>query len=461
MNGGEALDRAALERAATAMFAEEAASYAAVRPVGRDCGAATGPGFLDGVPLHWMRDWPMPFPLVLAAAEGARLEDIDGHVLTDFCLGDTGAMFGHAPAPVVAALARSATAGFTTMLPSPAAARVGRLLSQRFGLPHWQVATTASDANRFAIRVARAVTGRPKILVFEGCYHGAVDDTLVDRAPDGATLTRASLLGQVVDLATTTTVVPFNDEAALAMALAGGDIACVLAEPVMTNCSMIAPQPGFHAALRRLTRDAGTLLLIDETHTISSGLGGYTALHGLEPDLFVVGKAIAGGIPASVWGLSAAVAERLAAVRAVVPGGHSGIGTTLSGSTLQLACLEACLTEVMTAEAYAAMNAGADVIEAGLAAALRRHALPWHVARVGARLELVLRAAPLVDAADARAAASHAIEAALHLALLNRGFLLTPFHNMMLVSPAASIADCERLVAAFDAVLGTLVAAAA
>lgn len=338
--------------------------------------------------MLWMLDWPTPFPMVVDQASGARLVDLDGHQIVDLCLGDTGAMFGHGPAPVLEALKRTASRGLTTMLPSSDATAVGRLLAERFGLPFWQVAATASDANRFAIRVARAVTGRAKVLVFDGCYHGAVDDTLVDLV-DGRTVSRRSLLGQAVDLSQTTVSIPFNDEAALAAALAGSEIACVLAEPVMTNCGMILPGPGFHAALRRLTREAGTLLLIDETHTLSSGLGGYTALHGLEPDLFVAGKAVAGGVPTAVWGLSHAVAERLDAVRRARPDGHSGIGTTLSGSALQLACLRACLEEVMTAEAYAAMERQAGRIAGGLAAAIARFGPPWHVARVGARIEVV------------------------------------------------------------------------
>jgi glutamate-1-semialdehyde 2,1-aminomutase len=410
--------------------------------------------------MLWMLDWPTPFPMVVDQASGVRLVDLDGHEIVDLCLGDTGAMFGHAPAPVVEALARAAARGLTTMLPSSDAAVVGDLLAKRFGLPFWQVAATASDANRFALRVARAVTGRAKMLVFDGCYHGAVDDTLVDRV-DGRTVSRRSLLGQVADLGATTVSIPFNDEAALAAALSGGDIACVLAEPVMTNCGMILPQPGFHAALRRLTRAAGSLLLIDETHTLSSGLGGYTALQGLEPDIFVAGKAVAGGVPAAVWGLSDEVAQRLEAVRRARPDGHSGIGTTLSGSALQLACLRACLDQAMTAEAYQAMDRQAGRIAAGLDAAIRRCGLAWHVARVGARIEVVFAPEPVRNADEARAAASHPIEKALHLALLNRGFLVTPFHNMVLVAPGLTDAEADAFVAAYGEVLAELSGGAA
>jgi glutamate-1-semialdehyde 2,1-aminomutase len=454
--------RGALEMAAKSLLARESAIYEARRPLSRtawNAGKDKSAGFYAGVPLHWMTDWPMPFPMVLRYAQGARLEDIDGHGLVDLCLGDSAAMFGHAPAPVAAALAARAAGGLSAMLPTQDSDIVGRLLSERFGLPFWQVATTASDANRFALRVARALTGRKVLLVFDGCYHGAVDDTLVDLR-DGRTVTRPSLLGQAVDLSATTRSIPFNDIDALEAALAPGDVAVVIAEPVMTNCSMIQPQPGFHAALRRLTRAAGTLLLIDETHTLSSGLGGYCAVHGLEPDIFVAGKAVAGGVPAAVWGFTADIAARLDTVRAASPGGHSGIGTTLSGSALQLACLRACLEEVMTHDAYGRMTAGAERIAAGLEASIREIGLPWHVTRVGARLEIVLRRQPLRNAVDARAAASHAIEAALHLALLNRGYLVTPFHNMVLVSPCLSPEQADGFVEAFADAAASLAAEA-
>ncbi len=260
--------------------------------------------------MHWMRDWSMPFPFLVESAQGATLRDIDGNDYADFCLGDTGAMFGHSPQPVVDAIVRQAGKGLTYMLPSEDAIAVGRLLAERFGLPHWQVATTATDANRFALRVARAVTGRPKILVFNGCYHGSVDETYV-RLVDGRAVHRPGLLGQFTDLTQLARVVEFNDVEGLRDELAHGDVACVITEPVLTNSCMVLPEQGFLAQVRHLTRATGTLLLIDETHTISTGPGGYTRAHGLEPDLFVLGKPIAGGVPASVWGFTDDVARRL------------------------------------------------------------------------------------------------------------------------------------------------------
>jgi glutamate-1-semialdehyde 2,1-aminomutase len=392
---------------------------------------------------------------VVESAQGATLRDVDGNEYADFCLGDTGSMFGHSPPAVAEAVARQAGRGLTYMLPTEDSIAVGRLLAERFGLPHWQVATTATDANRFALRVARAVTGRPKILVFNGCYHGTVDETFV-RLVNGRAVNRPGLLGQVADLTQLARVVEFNDVPALEAALAHGDVACVIAEPVMTNSCMVLPAPGFHAELRRLTREAGTLLLIDETHTISTGPGGYTRAHGLEPDLFVLGKPVAGGVPASVWAFTDEVARRLDAVRSQAPPGHSGMGTTLSANALSLAAMRATLEQVMTHEAYAHMETLAGRLEAGLQGVVGQYELPWHVVRVGARVEFVCAPGPLRNGTEAEAAHAPALEQAIHLALLNRGCLIAPFHNMMLVSPATTVAQVDSLVSAFEGVAASL-----
>ncbi|HYL71763.1 MAG TPA: aspartate aminotransferase family protein, partial [Candidatus Dormibacteraeota bacterium] len=417
--------------------------------------AEAGSGFYAGVPLHWMLDWELPFPLVVAEAHGATLTDVDGHQLADFCLGDTGAMFGHSPEPVARALAAQAGRGLAYMLPTEHAATVGRLLRERFGLPHWQVATTASDANRFALRVARAVTGRPKILVMNGCYHGAVDETYV-RLSGGRVVHGAGLIGQFQDLTAATSVVEFNDVEALERALGRGDIACVITEPVLTNCCMVLPDAGYHAALRRATRASGTLLLIDETHTISSGPAGYTGAHALEPDIFVLGKPVAGGVPASVWGFTDAVAAGWDRVRGAAPPGHSGLGTTLSANALAMAAMQATLEEVMTPRAYRHMEALALRLHEGLAGVVARHRLPWHVTRVGARVEFICAPGPLRNGTDASAAHAPELERALHLGLLNRGCAIAPFHNMMLVCPATGAAQVDQLVGAFGEVVGAL-----
>jgi len=441
-----------------AMAARERAAYAAARPKTRAALQAGAAAYLDGVPLHWMKDWPQPFPMLVANAQGARLTDVDGHALDDFCLGDTGSMFGHSPEPVTRAIREQAGRGLTYMLPTEDALAAGALLTRRFGDFRWQIATTATDANRFALRVARAVTGRPRVLVFNGCYHGTVEDTFVT-LEGGRTVTRPGLFGQVHDLAEAAACAEFNDLAGVEAALATGEVAAVLTEPVMTNSCMVLPEEGFHAGLRALCDRHGTLLMIDETHTISSGLGGYTAVHGLRPDIFVVGKCVAGGMPAAAWGLSPAVAARYVEVNARRDSGHSGMGTTLSANPMQFACLRATLGEVMTEANYAHMERGAARLQAGLAAGIARTGAPWNVVRVGARVEFICYPTPLKNGAEAALAHKPELEAAIHLALVNRGCLIAPFHNMMLVSPATGDDQIDRLVAAFGAVAAELTGA--
>ncbi|MEZ5911369.1 MAG: aspartate aminotransferase family protein [Paracoccaceae bacterium] len=440
-----------------AFAGREARRYAASRPKTRAALESGQDAFLDGVPMHWMKDWPMPFPMLVAEARGARLTDLDGYGLDDFCLGDTGSMFGHSPKPVARAIRKQARNGLTYMLPTTAALKAGKLLIKRFGPMRWQIATTATDANRFAIRVARAVTGRPKILVFHGCYHGTVDDAMVERR-DGRTITRPGLLGQVADLTTLATAAEFNDLGSVEAALKTGEIAAILTEPVMTNSCMVLPEPGFHEGLRDLATRHGALLIIDETHTISSGLGGYCRVHGLRPDMFVVGKCVAGGMPTAAWGMTAQVAERYATANGNRASGHSGMGTTLSANPMQFACLVANLGKVMTARAYAKMEAGAERLASGLGAVIARHGAPWHVVRVGARVEFICAPGPLKNGTEAGAAHQPELEAALHTGLVNRGCLIAPFHNMMLVSPVTKTRQIDRLIAAFDEILTELFA---
>lgn len=452
------MDRiAGLDRARVAAFREaEAERYAAARP--RSAAAQVGPGaaaWLAAVPMHWMRDWPMPFAFRVTEARGARIACIDGHEIDDFCLGDTGSMFGHSPPAVARAVRRQTRRGLTTMLPSGASDRAGEALRAVWGDFRFQVAMTATDANRFALRVARAVTGRPKVLVFNGCYHGTVDDTMV--ALEGArTVARPGLVGQVQDLARGAVCVEFNDIDAVRAALATGEVAAVLAEPVMTNSCMVLPAPGFLDALRAACTAAGSLLIIDETHTQSSGRGGYTRVHGLDPDMIVVGKCIAGGVPAAVWGMRASVAARYAAYDAARPPGHSGMGTTLAANPVQVAALAAALEGVATEAAHARMEKGAARLAAGLSAAIARAGLPWHVVRVGARVEFICAPGPLRNGTEAAAAHVPEVEGAVHLGLVNRGCLIAPFHNMMLVSPVTTKRQIDRLVAAFGSVLDAL-----
>ncbi len=409
----------------------------------------------QGVPFHWMRDWPSPFPLVAASAAGATLTTIDGHKLDDFCLGDTAAMFGHAPPPLARAIAEQAERGLGYMLPVEGVERVGALLAERFGLPLWQVTTTASEANRAVIRWARAITGRSKILIFNGCYHGAVDDVFVDMR-GGVAETRRSLVGQVYDIIQHTVVVEFNDLDALATALVREDIACVLAEPVMTNVGMVLPQPSFLEKMRRLTQTHGTLLIWDETHTLSSGWAGHSGTYGPAGDVMVIGKSIGGGVPCAVYGFTDNVAQAMIKARSQLPPGHSGIGTTLSANALAIAAMEAMLSTVMTHEAYDHMLCLAVELVEGLNGVITRRALPWHVTNVGARVELICTPEPPKNGSEARAAMDHELESLLHLMLTNRGSLLAPFHNMMLVSPATAVDALERVVANLDDCAQTL-----
>jgi len=439
------------------LAAREAKRFAAGRPRALAAQEAGAGVFLDGVPLHWMKDWPMPHLPLVTKARGARITDIDGYEIDDFCLGDTGSMFGHSPEPVARAIRHQASRGLTYMLPTEDALEAGRLLCERFGDFRWQIATTATDANRFAIRVARAVTGRPKILVFNGCYHGTVDDAMVE-LENGTTQNRAGLLGQFADLTQGAVCVEFNDLAGVEAALAKGDVAAILTEPVMTNSCMVLPEAGFHDGLRSLSRRYGALLIIDETHTISSGLGGYSRVHSLSPDMFVVGKCVAGGMPTAVWGMTPETAERYVTANAARPSGHSGMGTTLSANPVQFACLRATLAEVMTAKNYDHMEKLAERLSAGLRKAIDRVQAPWHVVRVGARVEFICAPGPLKNGAEAALAHQPQVERALHVALLNRGSLIAPFHNMMLISPKTKKRQVDRLIAAFDEVLTELFA---
>ena len=409
--------------------------------------AAQATAWRGGVPMHWMRDWAAPFPIYVQSAKAATLTDVDGHSYDDFCLGDTPSMFGHARPELAAAIAKQAKEGVGFMLPTPLANEVGELLRERFDMAQWQVATTASDANRAVIRWTRAITKRDKILVFDGCYHGMVDDCFV-ALYDGVATNKKGLIGQVQDQTRTTEVIPFNDLRGLSQALSEGDVAAVLAEPVMTNCGMIQPMEGFNERLRQLCTQHETLLILDETHTLSSGPSGYAGAHHLKPDIFVVGKAIAGGIPAAVWGVTAEIAARMDLAQAEIGPGQSGIGTTLSGNALVMAAIKTMLTEVMTEEAYKHMLRGAAYLVAGLRDVIKRNDLPWCVVHVGARAELIFASQAPKNAEEMRRHLDYDLLEAFHLYLINKGVLIAPFHNMMLISPQTGFDAIDRLVSA-------------
>jgi glutamate-1-semialdehyde 2,1-aminomutase len=444
------------DSAIAAMLDAERGQFAAANPRSAALAKEAARHWHRGVPFHWMLDWGTPFPLFADKAVGAELWDVDGHRYDDFCLGDTGSMFGHSPAPVAAALARQGARGLTYMLPTEDAVVVADELASRFQLPFWQVTSSASEANRAVIRWARGITGRDKVLVFNGCYHGAVDDVFVDLR-GGVPELRKSLVGQVYDVREHTVVIEFNDLAALEAALSKGDIACVLAEPAMTNVGMVLPDPGYLTALRQLTARHDVLLVWDETHTISTGYGGHTGTHGPLPDMFVLGKPVAGGVPCAVYGFSAEVAERMERCREEGEKGHSGIGTTLSANALALAAMRACLTEVMTPAAYAHMLPLAEELAAKTRAVIAANGLDWHVTHVGSRGEFICDPTPARNGTEARAKMHGPLEHALHLFLINRGVLIAPFHNMTLVSPATTSNQVDRLAEVLDDCLKNLI----
>jgi len=430
--------------------------FAAEHPRSQELFERAQESLLGGVPMSWMVRWARSFPLFVREAQGARFTDVDGHEYVDLCLGDTGAMTGHAPPATVMAIAEQARRGITLMLPTEDALWVGEELRRRFGLRYWQFALTATDANRFSIRLARQITGRPKVLVFNWCYHGTVDETFIT-LDDGVPRPREGNTGPPVDPSVTTKVVEFNDLTALEAALAPGDVACVLAEPAMTNIGIIHPDPGYHDALRELTRAAGTLLIIDETHTLCAGPGGYTRAHALEPDMLTVGKPLAGGVPAAAYGFSEAVGERVLAGIDPEVADVGGIGGTLAGNALSLAAMRATLEHVLTAEAYVRMIGLAERFTDGVEAAVAEHDLPWHVTRLGCRAEYLFSAERPRSGGRAAAALDPELDRLMHLYALNRGVLLTPFHMMALMCPATTEEDVDRHTAVFNEALAELV----
>ena len=454
------LDRNRLAR----LEARELERFAAAHPRSKALHERAKAHLVSGVPMPWMVKWAGRFPIYVESAEGAHLRCVDGHDYVDLSLGDTGAMSGHGAPATLDAIRDQLARGLTHMLPTEDAAIVGAELARRFGVPAWQFTLSATDANRFALRLARAITRRPKVLVFDWCYHGTVDETfaVLEPAPHGSgsagqrVVPRRGSVGPQVDVAATTRVVEFNDVEALEAALLPGDVAAVLAEPAMTNIGIVLPDPGFHDALREVTRRTGTLLVIDETHTLCAGPGGYTGVFGLEPDVVVVGKTIGGGVPIGAYGLSRELADRVDEVVGVEDSDVGGIGGTLAGNALSLAAARATLASVLTDAAFDRMIPLAERWTDGVESVLEARSVPWHVTRLGCRAEYhFLPQAPRTGA-EAAAASDVPLERYLHLAALNRGILLTPFHNMALMSPVTTADDVDRHTAIFDEVVGEL-----
>ena len=434
------IDRGRLQ----ALMGREEQSFVATHPRSAALYERAQKSLLGGVPMNWMKKWAGKFPVFVAEAHGAHFRDVDGRDHVDFCLGDTGAMTGHSPEAAVETIARQAARGITLMLPTEDALWVGEELARRFGLPYWQFTLTATDANRFAIRIAREITGRPKILVYNYCYHGTVDETYISLGADGGTGPRRGNIGPPVNPNVSTRVVEFNDLPALEGELAHGDVACILAEPVLTNVGIVHPEPGYWEKAAVLARKAETLLIIDETHTICTGPGGYTRAHGLRPDIFVIGKPIASGVPAATYGCTAEVAAEISKRIQLEDCDTGGIGGTLAGNALSLAAIRATLEQILTPAAFAKMIPLAERFADGVLQAIETAKLPWHVSRLGCRAEyLFLPHAPR-NGGEAAAAMDFELERFMHLYALNRGILLTPFHNMALMSPATSENDIDQ-----------------
>ena len=411
---------------------------------------------LAGVPMNWMVKWAGAFPLFVDQAEGAHFTDVDGHEYVDFCLGDTGAMAGHGAAATIRAVESQLRRGITHMLPTEDAIAAGDELSRRFGLPLWQFTLTATDANRFSIRLARQITQRPFVGVHDHCYHGSVDETFATLDGDGQVVASRGNLGPPVDPAQTTRVVEFNDVAGLEQALSDEQVAALLIEPALTNVGIVLPEPGYLDAVRELSRRFGTILIIDETHTICAGPGGATGLWRLEPDMLVIGKTIGGGIPVGAYGMTNDIARRIEQVMTWEESDVGGIGGTLAGYALSMAAVRATLGEVLTTDAFDRMIPLGERWANGAAEAIERHGAPWHVTRLGCRAEYHFMPDPPRTGAEQWAHADSELERFLHLWAMNRGVLMTPFHNMALMSPSTTTHDVDRHTEVFDQALRAL-----
>ena len=412
-----------------------------------------------GVPMSWMAKWPGAYPVFIANALGAHFEDVDGNSYIDFCLGDTGSMTGHSPAPTVAAIREQAGRGITAMLPTADAVAVSTELANRFGLPLWQFTVSATDANRHVLRYCRLITGKSKTIVIDRCYHGSVDETFATMADDGSTVSRDGNIGAPVPIDQTTRVVAFNDLVGMEAALAHGDVAAILMEPAMTNVGIVLPEDGYLVKVGELAKKYGALWIIDETHTISVGVGGMTQDLGLKPDFLTIGKAIGGGIPTGTFGMTHEIAKKIAERVQLDVIDTGGIGGTLAGNALSLAAMRATLSQVLTPAAFVSMIALGTRWSDGVDAAIAQFNLPWHCNRLGARGEYVFRSSAPHTGREAAEAGDFELEQYIHLRLLNDGFLLTPFHNMALMSPATTQADVDAHTAAFAAMCEDLVKA--
>ena len=455
------MERTEFDRTRLNQLIERERAVAAERtPKSRALAAQAQEHMIGGVPMQWMEIWVGQHVVFFERAKGNRIVDVDGTELIDFCLGDTGSMAGHSPDAMVAAVQRriGELGGITTMLPTEDAIWVAGELTRRFGLPKWTFSLTATDANRWVLRTCRQLTGRSKVLIMNYSYHGSVDETII-ALENGVATKKPGNVGPAVDPAITTRVVEFNDLAALERELAHGDVACVLAEPALTNMGIVLPDAGYWEEATRLIKAAGALLVIDETHTLSAGPGGCTQAWGLQPDIVTIGKSIAGGVPIGAYGVSA---EIDAQIQADPDGDYvdtGGVGGTLAGNALSLAAARGTLEHVLTDQAFVGMcELGARML-AGMQDLIERHNLPWVVEGLGARAEFRFCTTMPTNGGASHDAHDAEVEEWLHLVTLNNGILITPFHNMCLVCPTTTAADIDRLLEVLDAAVAELRAA--
>ncbi|UCE86870.1 MAG: aminotransferase class III-fold pyridoxal phosphate-dependent enzyme [Deltaproteobacteria bacterium] len=442
----------------------ELALYVERTPRSRELADRARKHMIGGVMSSWHGDWHLPHPLYVERAKDNRVWDVDGNEYIDFNLGDTPDMFGHAPDNEVTRSVSDfvRTSGSATLLPSEDAIVASEILSERFGLRYWYSALSASDANRFSIKIARMVTGRPRVLMFNLAYHGTVDETLHWTLEPGVIRRRFHAdyaPGQ--DPATTTKIANWNDLDSVERALQDGDVALVLTEPALTNTGIVLPEPGFHKELRALCSRYGAYLLIDETHTLSEGPRGCTGAWGLEPDFWVAGKAIASGIPCAVYGFSEEIGDRLAALLSSDDpqgvGGMTGIGTTVAGNALSTHALRATLENLLTEEVYTEMRQSARRLVHGMREVIAKHEVPFSITAMGNRCDLRFLPHPARDAFDGALGIGVGgyFEFA-HLRALNRGFLIIPYYNMFLCSPTTKPQDVDAWIECFDELVADL-----
>jgi len=439
------------------LYNHEIDRYVSKNPMSWKAFKSAEQALLGGVPMNWMTKWPGGFPIFLKSAIGAHVEDLDGNDYIDFCLGDTGAMAGHSSPEIGEAIRKQALIGISAMLPTLDSVVVANELAKRFGLPIWQFTVSATDANRHAIRYSRLVTGKRKIIVIDQCYHGSVDETFATLDASGNTIMREGNVGAPVDLDSTTRVVEFNDLVSMQNALKHNDVAAIIMEPAMTNVGIVLPESGYLQSVAELARKNSVIWIVDETHTISVGPGGMTAELGLRPDMLTIGKSVGGGIPTGTFGMTHEIASKVTkkTKRAVIDIG--GVGGTLAGNALSLAAMRVTLMNVLTDENFAKMISLGNRWCNGVETVIKEFNMPWHVQRLGARGEYSFQEISPRTGREAAAALDFDLDQYIHLRLLNDGFLLTPFHNMALMSPYTSEEDVDAHTISFRAMCKDLV----